>query len=110
MLRQDALGQLSTLAPQAAKSQQERLAALQGVGMARRGMTQEQMDISYQDFLRQTEYPKEQIEWYNEMLRGLSPQPNQQVQSFTQRPGAFQTLAGLGLGGLGLYKSLQGMG
>jgi len=109
-LRQQALSSLSSLAPQAAKSQQDRLNALQGVGLARRGMTQEQMDMSYQDFLRQREYPKEQIEWYSEMLRGLSPQPDQQIQSFTQRPGAFQTLAGLGLGGLGLYKSLQGMG
>ena len=109
-LRQQALGQLSDLAPQADRSQQERLAALQGVGMARRGMTQEQMDMAYQDFLRQREYPKEQIEWYSEILRGLTPQPNQQVQTYSQRPGAFQTLAGLGLGGLGLYKSLQGMG
>ena len=109
-LRQQALGQLSTLAPQADRSQQERLAALQGVGMARRGMTQEQMDMAYQDFLRQSDYPKSQIEWYSEILRGLTPQPNQQVQTYSQRPGAFQTLAGLGLGGLGLYKSLQGMG
>jgi len=109
-LRQQALGQLSTLAPQADRSQQERLAALQGVGMARRGMTQEQMDMAYQDFLRQSDYPKSQIEWYSEILRGLTPQPNQQVETFSQRPGAFQTLAGLGLGGLGLYKSLQGMG
>ena len=109
-LRQQALGQLSALAPQADRSQQERLAALQGVGMARRGMTQEQMDMAYQDFLRQSDYPKSQIEWYSEILRGLTPQPNQQVETFSQRPGAFQTLAGLGLGGLGLYKSLQGMG
>ena len=109
-LRQQALSSLSTLAPQAAKSEQERLAALQGVGMARRGMTQEQMDMAYQDFLRQRDYPKSQIEWYSEILRGLTPQPNQQVETFSQRPGAFQTLAGLGLGGLGLYKSLQGMG
>jgi len=109
-LRQQALGQMSQLSPQAARAQQERLAALQGVGMARRGMTQEQMDMSYQDFLRQGQYPKDQIQWYSQILRGLSPQPNQQVQTYSQRPGAFQTLAGLGLGGLGLYKSLQGMG
>ena len=109
-LRQQALQGMSGMSRQAEESQMQRLAALQGVGMTRRGMEQEQMDISYSDFLRQQDFPKSQIEWYNEMLRGLSPQADQRVQSFTQRPGAFQTLAGLGLGGLGLYKSLQGMG
>ena len=109
-LRQQALQGMTGLGEQAEASQMQRLAALQGAGMARRGMEQEQMDIAYGDFLQQRDFPKRQIEWYNEMLRGLSPQPNQQVQTYSQRPGAFQTLAGLGLGGLGLYKSLQGMG
>tara|TARA_R110000824_G_scaffold208739_1_gene394560 strand:- start:270 stop:1253 length:984 start_codon:yes stop_codon:yes gene_type:complete len=109
-LRQNALGQMAALSPQAEKSQMERLSALQGIGMTRRGMDQEQMDMSYQDFLNQRDYPKEQIEWYSQILRGLAPQPNQQVETFSKRPGAFQSLAGLGLGGLGLYKSLQGMG
>ena len=109
-LRQQALQGMAGMSRQAEESQMQRMAALQGVGMTRRGMEQEQMDIGYSDFLQQRDFPKRQIEWYNEMLRGLSPQPNQQVQTYTQRPGAFQTLAGLGLGGLGLYKSLQGMG
>ena len=109
-LRQQALREMAGLSKQAQESQIQRLSALQGAGMARRGMEQEQMDIGYSDFLQQRDFPKRQIEWYNEMLRGLSPQPNQQVQTYSQRPGAFQTLAGLGLGGLGLYKSLQGMG
>ena len=109
-LRQEALQGMAGMSRQAEESQMQRLAALQGTGMSRRGMEQEQMDIAYGDFLQQRDFPKRQIEWYNEMLRGLSPQPNQQVQTYSQRPGAFQTLAGLGLGGLGLYKSLQGMG
>jgi len=109
-LRQQALQGMAGMSRQAEESQMQRMAALQGVGMTRRGMEQEQMDIAYSDFLQQRDFPKQQIEWYNEMLRGLSPQANQQVQTYTQRPGAFQTLAGLGLGGLGLYKSLQGMG
>ena len=109
-LRQQALQGMAGMSRQAEESQMQRLAALQGVGMTRRGMEQEQMDIAYSDFLQQRDFPKRQIEWYNEMLRGLSPQPNQTVQTYSQRPGAFQTLAGLGLGGLGLYKSLQGMG
>ena len=109
-LRQQALQGMAGMSKQAEASQIQRLSALQGAGMARRGMDQEQMDIAYGDFLQQRDFPKRQIEWYNEMLRGLSPQPNQTVQTYSQRPGAFQTLAGLGLGGLGLYKSLQGMG
>ena len=109
-LRQQALQGMTGLGKQAQESEMQRLSALQGAGMARRGMEQEQMDIAYGDFLQQRDFPKRQIEWYNEMLRGLSPQPNQTVQTYSQRPGAFQTLAGLGLGGLGLYKSLQGMG
>ena len=109
-LRQQAIEGMAGMSTQAEQSQMQRLAALQGTGMARRGMEQEQMDIGYSDFLRQQQFPKQQIEWYNEMLRGLSPQANQQIQTYTQRPGAFQSLASMGLGGMGLYKALQGMG
>ena len=76
-LRQQALQGMAGMSKQAEESQIQRLSALQGAGMARRGMEQEQMDIAYGDFLQQRDFPKRQIEWYNEMLRGLSPQPNQ---------------------------------
>jgi hypothetical protein len=46
-------------------------AALEAVGAQQQGQEQKNLDLAYQDFQRQTQYPKEQIRFLNEMVRGL---------------------------------------
>jgi len=85
-----------------------RIQALQGIGMQQRAMRQAGLDMGYEDFQRQRSYPQEQLAFYNAMLQGL-PMPQTQTQmNYSQQPGLFQSLASLGLGGLGLYRGMQG--
>ena len=85
-----------------------RISALEGIGAQQRAMRQAGLDIGYEDFVRQRDYPQQQLAFYNAMLQGL-PMPTSQTRTMYERqPGLFQTLAGLGLGGIGLYRGMQG--
>lgn len=46
-------------------------AALEAVGQTQQQQAQKNLDLAYQDFLRQTQYPKEQIGFLSNVVRGL---------------------------------------
>lgn len=62
---------------QASLGQKEQALGLQGagaletIGMTQQGQAQKNLDLAYQDFLRQTQYPKQQIQFLSEIVRGL---------------------------------------
>ena len=85
----------------------QRIAALQGIGSQQRAMQQASMDMGYQDFLRQQGFGQQQLGFLGGLLRGVPVQPNQQVSTFQQQPGLFQSALGMGLQGLGLYKGIS---
>ena len=85
----------------------QRIAALQGVGQGNRAMQQASMDMGYQDFLRQQNYSNQQLSQLAGLLRGVPVTPNQQISTYQQQPGLFQTAVGAGLSGLGLYKGMS---
>jgi len=85
----------------------QRIAALQGIGSQQRAMQQASMDMGYQDFLRQQGFGQQQLGFLGGLLRGVPVQPNQQISTFQQQPGLFQSALGMGLQGLGLYKGLS---
>ena len=85
-----------------------RIEALQGTGMQQRAMRQAGLDIGYEDFQRQRAYPQQQLQFFNAQLQGLPAPQQQQTMNYSQQPGLFQSMASLGLGGLGLYKGMQG--
>ena len=85
----------------------QRIAALQGIGSQQRAMQQASMDMGYQDFLRQQGYSMKQISDMAGLLRGVPVQPQQQVNTYSQQPGLFQTAIGAGLQGLGLYRGMS---
>jgi hypothetical protein len=103
------MGTLGTLAGvQAGLGQKEQALGLQGAGALETiGLTQEQMnqrnlDLAYQDFLRQTAYPKEQISFLSNVIRGLpsggstqSGQTTSMGQSYSSSPLAQLASAGL---------------
>lgn len=124
------LGQLGT-AEQAADL--ERLGKQQAVAAQPQALEQQRLDLAYQDFLRQRDYPLEQLGFYSNILRGL-PQQMGSTQLTYQQPlnlgaqllGGAASLYGLGskaglfaeggevkdgstgIAGLGLYNALQG--
>tara|TARA_R100000655_G_scaffold4403_6_gene14159 strand:+ start:399 stop:1322 length:924 start_codon:yes stop_codon:yes gene_type:complete len=84
-----------------------RISALEGIGAQQRAMRQAGLDIGFEDFTRQRDYPQQQLAFFNAMLQGL-PMPETATRStYERQPGLFQTLAGLGLGGLGLYRGMR---
>lgn len=109
------MGTLGTLAGvQAGLGQKEQALGLQGAGALETiGMTQEQrnqrnLDLAYQDFLRQTQYPKEQIRFLNEAIRGLpsggtttSGQTVASGQTYSASPLAQLASAGLSAAAIG---------
>lgn len=105
---QSAAQQLAGLGQARQADVQQRIAALTGIGSQQRALRQAGLDLGYEDFLRQQQYPQQQLGFYSNILRGVPVQPQRTVSTYTQQPGLFQQTLGLGLSGLGLYKGLQG--
>lgn len=100
-----ALGQMGT-AQQAADLQ--RLTAQEAIGAKQRGMEQQRLDQQYADFLRQRDYPMEQLGYYSNMLRGLPIGLSSTQTSYAAPPSLASQVGGLGLAGLGLYDMAKG--
>jgi hypothetical protein len=100
-----ALGQMGT-AQQTADLQ--RLTAQEAVGAQQRAMEQQKLDQSYADFLRQRDYPMEQLGYYSNVLRGLPMQLGSTQTTYAPPPSIASQIGGLGLAGLGLYNMAGG--
>jgi len=86
----------------------DRLGQLESAGSRRRALAQQGLDIGYQDFVRQQAFPREQLNLYSGLLRGVPVGPGTMQATYGQQPSAFQQLAGGALGAAGLYGATQG--
>lgn len=66
-----AAGQLGSLATAGQAANLKDLAALESVGQTQQNQAQKGLDIAYQDFLEQRNYPQQQIANLNAAIRGL---------------------------------------
>ena len=94
---------LAALGPAQQQAEMQRIAALERVGGVRQAQGQRAMDMAYQDFLRQRDYPKEQMGWYSGILRGLPQQMGSTELTYSRDPSISQQIAGLGLAGLSTF-------
>lgn len=86
----------------------QRLGALGEAGKTRQDQQQLKLDTAYQDFLRQRDYPMEQLGFYSNIVRGLpAPTASSQI-TYAPTPSMTSQLAGLGLAGLGAYNAYKG--
>lgn len=81
--------------------------ALEAIGRQQRGMGQRSLDLAYEDFLRQRDYPRETIDWMGTVIRGL-PTSRQQLSTQTgpadiYQPSGLSQLASLLSAGAGAY-------
>jgi len=116
-----AAGQLGSMGQQfgnigaglATLGERQRAADIQGaqlldtVGRDIRAEDQARLDLSYEDFLRQREYPQRQYERLASILRGIPVTPNVEQQRMASYNPISQAL-GAGISALGLYKGLTG--
>ena len=93
----------AALGPAEQRAEFERISALERVGGVRQAQGQRAMDMQYQDFLRQRDYPKEQMGWYSGILRGLPQQMGSSQLTYSQDPSIAQQITGFGLAGLSAF-------
>jgi hypothetical protein len=99
------MGQLGTQLQQA---DIQRLQAQSAVGAERRGLEQQRMDQAYADFLRQRDYPMEQLGYYSNIMRGIPVGLGSTQTTYAPPPSLASQVGGLGLAGLGLYNMARG--
>ena len=82
--------------------------AQQQVGAVQQAQAQQNLDQGYQDFLKQQNYPYQQLAFMSDMTRGLplSNGPSQSI--YTAPPSMASQLGGLGMAGLGAYTKAGG--
>ena len=83
-----------------------RLKNLQASGEIQRQLDQQGMSMGYQDFLRQQAFPREQLGFFNNMLRGLPITPGSTTASYGG-PSSTERLLGSGIAGVNLYNALN---
>jgi hypothetical protein len=108
--RLGAAQQLGGLGLSGQQAEMQRLQQLGQAGTARQAQQQGLYDLGYQQYQDQLAYPRQQLGFYSQILRGLPVTPGTQVSQYQPRPSTAQNVLGLGLGGLGLYQALGGGG
>ena len=74
----------------------------QKVGAIQQGQAQQGLDLDYQDFIKQRNYPYQQLAFQSDMLRGL-PLSQSSQSMYTAAPSMASQLGGLGTTALGIY-------
>jgi len=98
-----ALGQLGA---QQQTTDLARLQAQGATGAQQQQQAQQGLDIAYQNYLTQQNYPKTQLEYLSNILRGNAGALGSTQVAYTPMPSTASQVASLGLAGLGLYNVL----
>jgi hypothetical protein len=98
-------GQLAALAEQARAGDIQAAQLLELVGRSNEARSQAELDLAYEDFVRQTDYPMERLQQLSAMLHGLPIQAaGTTTNSVPYNP--IQQALGTGISALGLYKAM----
>lgn len=109
--RQLAAGeQLGALAQAQSQLGTQDAAALEAIGQTQQAQNQAGLDLAYQDFREQRDYPRTQVEWLNNILKGQTlptqssttttgPGSNFQPSGLSQLAGIYSLLKGFKHGG-----------
>jgi len=71
-------------------------------GAMQQALQQQGLDVNYQDFLKQRNYPYQQLAFQSDMLRGL-PLSQSASTIYSAPPSAASQIGGIGTAGLGIY-------
>jgi hypothetical protein len=77
---------------------------LSGVGETQRGLQQQRADLAYQEFMRQQQYPTQQLQQFSSLVQGF---PFSFGNYGQQVPSPFQQTVGTGLAAYGLGRNLN---
>jgi hypothetical protein len=99
---------LGNLGQMQQNSDLQRLSAQGQSAAQQRALQQQRYDIQYQDFLRQRDYPMEQLSYMSNIFRGLPVQPNSTATTYAPPPSFAQQAIGTGIGALATYNTFKG--
>ena len=80
---------------------------LEQIGKDAQAAEQAGLDLAYEDFVRQRDFPRESLTFLSSILRGVPVQPSTETSKF-QQYNPIRDLLGTGIAGLGLYRGLTG--
>lgn len=81
--------------------------AISGVGAKKQQREQAGLDLAYQDFVNQRDYPKQQAQFYQSLISGTPVTPSSTSSTTTPAPDFLSQLLGLAVGGAGIYDLLN---
>jgi len=99
--------QLAALGEKARAGDIESAQILEKIAKDRQARSQAGLDLSYEDFVRQRDQPRSDLQFYSSILRGIPVQPSTETTKF-QQYNPVKDLLGTGIAGLGLYKGITG--
>lgn len=99
---------LANIGSAQSQADQARFGLQQSTAAQQQALDQQYLDKAYQDFLRQRDYPMEQLQQYSSLLRGVPVTPSSTTSTYGQQPGIGQQLLGAGLGAASIYKTFGG--
>lgn len=80
---------------------------LLAIGQDKQNLAQSQLDLQYEDFLNQRDYPRNSLQFMAGLLRGVPVSPNSNI-STSQYQSPFSSLLGTGITGYALSQLLGG--
>jgi hypothetical protein len=99
--------QMAELGQKARAGDIESAQMLEKIAKDRYAREQAGLDLSYEDFIRQRDKPREDLTFLSSILRGVPVSPSTETTKLQNRD-PFQDLLGTGIAGLGLYKGITG--
>jgi hypothetical protein len=99
---------LSNLGSAQQQADNQRITLQNTMAAEQQGLAQRKMDQDYADFLRQRDYPMEQLNYFNNIIRGLPNTMGTTATTYAPPPSMAAQIAGVGLGAASLYNTAKG--
>lgn len=99
---------LSNIGSARSQADQARFGLQTSTAAQRQALNQQRYDMAYQDFLRQRDYPMEQLQQYSGLLRGVPVTPNSTSTTYAPNASIGSQLLGGGLAAAGIYNTFKG--
>lgn len=103
----DAANQMGRLGQQKQDMRLSAAEALSGVGSKMQQRDQAGLDLAYKDFIEQRDWPSKQLSLYSQLLSGTPVTPSTTSTTTEPAPDFLSQLAGLALGGAGIWDLLS---
>jgi hypothetical protein len=101
---------LSNIGSAQSQADQARFGLQTSTAAQQQAMNQQYLDTAYQDFIRQRDYPMEQMQQYSSLLRGVPVTPNSTSTTYAPSASIGTQLLGGGLGAAALYNTANRAG